>query len=262
MMAALILSRAVAVYGISLVGWLISPTSFTINFKEQTVLVLGGLVRGAIAWAQVSQVSVEHAAIIRTTTLGVIMITTLCFGILLPPTIKILGLKAQNEDKDENVIKMRKQAKLRRSQSFYKGFFRKKFFEFDDKVLRPLFRPTTKSFRSHFSRYHRAPSFIGKRPSINYRRESSGEEFLVDSPTPSGSSPRGSSPRDRKQLIYYQMDADEEKYGFLNQQNNLDEIQSNALDRSRDGQHSMTVELAERFKNKHQRHERTKSSDN
>jgi len=98
MLVALVISRAVAIYTISFLGWITLPKNFTICIKEQTVLFVGGLVRGAIAWAQVSQVTgVKHAELIQTTTLGVIIVTTLAFGVLLPPIIKILNITSSDQ---------------------------------------------------------------------------------------------------------------------------------------------------------------------
>ncbi|CAM9484335.1 unnamed protein product [Phaeothamnion confervicola] len=84
MIVNLMVARAFAVYGICLVGWFFFPKSFSMPLTEQHVLFFGGLVRGAIAWAQVVQVRDPHRGVMITTTLGVILFTVVFFGAVMP----------------------------------------------------------------------------------------------------------------------------------------------------------------------------------
>ncbi|CAM9166634.1 unnamed protein product, partial [Chrysoparadoxa australica] len=84
MVLVLMVARAISMYGICLVGWLVHSKSWSVPMEEQHVLYFGGLVRGAIAWAQVVQVHDPHRGVMVTTTLGVILFTTVFFGATMP----------------------------------------------------------------------------------------------------------------------------------------------------------------------------------
>eukprot|EP00752_Nemacystus_decipiens_P011523 g10232.t1 len=84
MVLVLMTARALSVYGICLGGRMCFPKSFSMPVAEQHVLFFGGLVRGAIAWAQVVQVQDPHRGLMVTTSLGVIVFTTVFFGAVMP----------------------------------------------------------------------------------------------------------------------------------------------------------------------------------
>ncbi|CAM9968708.1 unnamed protein product [Ascophyllum nodosum] len=84
MILVLMIARALSVYGICLIGSILFPKSFQMPIAEQHVLFFGGLVRGAIAWAQVVQVHDAHRGVMITTSLGVILFTTVFFGAVMP----------------------------------------------------------------------------------------------------------------------------------------------------------------------------------
>jgi NhaP-type Na+/H+ or K+/H+ antiporter len=80
----LMTARAIAIYGTCLVGRFFDPKQFKIPLAEQNVLFFGGLVRGAISWAQVVQVGDAHHGMLVTTTLGVVVFTVVIFGAVMP----------------------------------------------------------------------------------------------------------------------------------------------------------------------------------
>jgi NhaP-type Na+/H+ or K+/H+ antiporter len=84
MIGVLMIARAVSVYGFCLFRYIASAGSFKMPIAEQNVLYFGGLVRGAISWAQVMQVNDSHQSIMITTTLGVIIFTIVIFGAVMP----------------------------------------------------------------------------------------------------------------------------------------------------------------------------------
>jgi len=86
----LLLGRAITIFGICGVGKCVFPNQFQMPMKEQGVLYFGGLIRGAICWAQVIQVRHVHRHIMLSTTLAVILFTTLVIGSLLPMALRAL----------------------------------------------------------------------------------------------------------------------------------------------------------------------------
>jgi NhaP-type Na+/H+ or K+/H+ antiporter len=67
---------------------------FDLDFNEKCLIAFGGIIRGAIAWAQVLQIDEDTAPaqqVLVTTTLGVVFISTVVFGALTPPAIRALG---------------------------------------------------------------------------------------------------------------------------------------------------------------------------
>ncbi|CAM9369517.1 unnamed protein product [Pylaiella littoralis] len=96
MVLVLMTARALSVYGICLGGRMCFPKSFSMPVAEQHVLFFGGLVRGAIAWAQVVQVSDPHRGLMVTTSLGVIVFTTVFFGAVMPFFTR--GLKPERSE--------------------------------------------------------------------------------------------------------------------------------------------------------------------
>lgn len=90
---ALLLSRALVVLLTFAVGGAISPRRFTMDWKGQVVLLVAGQVRGVITWAQVLIVDTPHRQAIIPTTLGVIMVTLLLGGAVLPVLLRVMGLE-------------------------------------------------------------------------------------------------------------------------------------------------------------------------
>ena len=87
----LFVGRALTIFGICGVGRCLFPKSFDMPIKEQGVLYCGGVIRGAICWAQVIQVHHVHRHIMLSTTLAVILFTTLVFGSALPFILRTLN---------------------------------------------------------------------------------------------------------------------------------------------------------------------------
>ena len=72
-----------------------------LSYRAQGLLGLGGIIRGAIAWAQVLQIDKSTSPeqeVLVTTTLGVVLISTCVFGALTPPTIAWLGFAPETMD--------------------------------------------------------------------------------------------------------------------------------------------------------------------
>jgi NhaP-type Na+/H+ or K+/H+ antiporter len=72
---------------------------WNLDFRSQTLIAFGGIIRGAIAWAQVLQIDEDTAPaqqVLVTTTLGVVFISTVVFGALTPPAISWLGFAPQH----------------------------------------------------------------------------------------------------------------------------------------------------------------------
>lgn len=68
------------------------PSKFNMPRNEQAVLYAGGLIRGAICWAQAIQVRDPHRHVMLSTTIAVILFTTLIIGSLLPKFLHLMNL--------------------------------------------------------------------------------------------------------------------------------------------------------------------------
>lgn len=56
---------------------------------DELILWVGGLVRGAVAFAQVLKVTGEHADVLRAITMTVVLATTIGFGVIMPFIVKV-----------------------------------------------------------------------------------------------------------------------------------------------------------------------------
>ena len=88
----LLTGRALTIFGICGVGNRLFRKSFNMSMKEQYVLYAGGLIRGAVCWAQAIQVRDPHRHVMLSTTLTTILFTVLVIGSLLPKFLQIMNL--------------------------------------------------------------------------------------------------------------------------------------------------------------------------
>lgn len=76
--------RVIHVFLISGLFRLCMGKKFTVSFKEQGIIWLGGGIRGAVAFALILGVKTAHDKMLITTTLALCVITTVLFGMLMP----------------------------------------------------------------------------------------------------------------------------------------------------------------------------------
>jgi hypothetical protein len=88
----LLAGRALTIFGICSLGNSMYPSKFDMPRNEQAVLYAGGLIRGAICWAQAIQVRDPHRHVMLSTTLAIILFTTLFIGTLLPKFLHLMKL--------------------------------------------------------------------------------------------------------------------------------------------------------------------------
>ena len=102
--------RAITIFGCSYLGSIVNKRKFDMPLKEQSVLYAGGLIRGAICWAQAIQVRDPHRHVMLSTTLGVILFTTLIIGSLLPWWVKRMEV---NDDEGDGTLSWHAESPLR-----------------------------------------------------------------------------------------------------------------------------------------------------
>ncbi|GMI12130.1 hypothetical protein TrVE_jg7149 [Triparma verrucosa] len=106
----LLAGRAITIFGCSYLGSIVNKRKFDMPLKEQSVLYAGGLIRGAICWAQAIQVRDPHRHVMLSTTLGVILFTTLIIGSLLPWWVKRMEV---NDDEGDGTLSWHAESPLR-----------------------------------------------------------------------------------------------------------------------------------------------------
>jgi len=83
-LANVMFGRVVHVFLISGLLKLCMRKNFTVTFKEQGIIWLGGGIRGAVAFALILGVKTAHDKMLITTTLGLCVLTTVLFGMVMP----------------------------------------------------------------------------------------------------------------------------------------------------------------------------------
>ena len=78
------LGRFIHVFLMSGLFKLCMGRNFTVTLKEQGIIWLGGGIRGAVAFALILTVGTPKAKMLITTTLGLVVITTVVFGAIMP----------------------------------------------------------------------------------------------------------------------------------------------------------------------------------
>ena len=102
MLLAVLASRALAISVIVMVGRLLSPGSwrhgdYSIGWPEASVVSTGGMVRGAIAWAQVLQIQTKNREVLVTTTMFIVLVTTIAGGGGIPLLLQKLHARGHLE---------------------------------------------------------------------------------------------------------------------------------------------------------------------
>jgi len=151
-----LLARTLVTYMLSGLFKLCLKHKWILTAKELSIITLGGAIRGAVAFALILSVEGKHHRVIITTTLGLVVITTIFFGAIMPLWVWIF---AEPKDPQLNPIKIdfrtgdEKKASLvtHPNHNFRitaldskkkRGFLHRKFREFDDQYLKPcLLKP-------------------------------------------------------------------------------------------------------------------------
>jgi NhaP-type Na+/H+ or K+/H+ antiporter len=102
MLLAVLVTRALAISAIVMVGRLLSPGSwrhgdYSIGWPEASVVSTGGMVRGAIAWAQVLQIQTKNREVLVTTTMFIVLVTTIAGGGGIPLLLQKLHARGHLE---------------------------------------------------------------------------------------------------------------------------------------------------------------------
>jgi NhaP-type Na+/H+ or K+/H+ antiporter len=96
-----IISRMVAIFGLSLLFKLYYKQKWTVSVNELCIVSIAGTIRGSVAFALILSIeSNEHTkdqvSVIKSTTLIMVCLTTIVLGGLMPKFIKVfLGSKPQ-----------------------------------------------------------------------------------------------------------------------------------------------------------------------
>eukprot|EP01016_Furgasonia_blochmanni_P012276 TRINITY_DN1590_c0_g2_i2.p1 TRINITY_DN1590_c0_g2~~TRINITY_DN1590_c0_g2_i2.p1 ORF type:complete len:553 (-),score=167.50 TRINITY_DN1590_c0_g2_i2:168-1826(-) len=94
-----LVARFAAVYVLSGIGYLKMKQKWKVDFYELAIIWFSGLIRGAIAFALVIQIDgIKNKNLVLTTTLGIVLITTIGLGAIMPKFIAVmLRLKSNAE---------------------------------------------------------------------------------------------------------------------------------------------------------------------
>ena len=129
---------------------------FILTMKELSIITLGGAIRGAVAFALILSVEGSHHRVIITTTLGLVVITTILFGAIMPcwvwlfrepknPSLNPIKIDFRTADEKKSSLVTHPNHNFRISAIDSKkkrGFLHRKFREFDDNYLKPcLLKP-------------------------------------------------------------------------------------------------------------------------
>eukprot|EP00937_MAST-01D_sp_MAST-1D-sp2_P006161 g6161.t1 len=95
MLGAVIAVRATTVFALVLLGRALSPGrwrsgAFGFGWAQAGVVSVGGMVRGAIAWAQVLQIRTPNYQVLITTTMIIVLFTTIVFGAAIPMMLQVM----------------------------------------------------------------------------------------------------------------------------------------------------------------------------
>jgi len=93
MLLSVLISRAASILISSGLVYCIQKFSFGLNSQYICVIWYSGVIRGAVAFAMSLQITSNHSTVLRSTTMGIVLITTLILSNLLGALTQFLGLK-------------------------------------------------------------------------------------------------------------------------------------------------------------------------
>ncbi len=144
MLVAMMIARGASVFISSAFVYFLQCRRFGLDLKNILVIWFSGLIRGAVAFALVLQISSDNEGVLVTTTMGISLLTTLVFTNILVPFTKFIGLEetaaekiyfelmaAQNSKQDEVFQRQVEESGL--------TWFHKKWLDIDEKYLKPIF---------------------------------------------------------------------------------------------------------------------------
>jgi NhaP-type Na+/H+ or K+/H+ antiporter len=99
MLLAVLLARAASILLSSGLAYCVQRGNFGLGSQYICVTWFSGVLRGAVAFAMSLQITSEHSTVLRTTTMGIVLITTLVLGNLIGPFTRFVGLKAAQPNK-------------------------------------------------------------------------------------------------------------------------------------------------------------------
>ena len=151
MLIIVLVARTAVTYALSGLFKLCLKHKWILTAKELSIITLGGAIRGAVAFALILSVEGKHHRVIITTTLGLVVITTILFGAIMPLWVWIfaepkdpklnpikIDFRTADEKKTSLITHPNHNFRIKAQDSKKKrGFLHRKFREFDDKYLKP-----------------------------------------------------------------------------------------------------------------------------
>ena len=135
-----LVSRFIGIIGLALAYKLLAPSSFRIPMKKVIVLWFGGSVRGAISFGLIVTVDTNESENLKLTVLGIVFLTTVIFGGVLPLLLKIFGLGKDTRHRPEISLPLLDESRVSQDSE---SFFERAWHNIDDRYLKPILADMT-----------------------------------------------------------------------------------------------------------------------